>query len=266
MSIELGDPEDVVAELRALVAEHPYRERLRLHLMRALHVADRTAEALDCYADVRRGLAEDLGLEPCAELQQLQRRILDGRPAAPRTEAWRRPPQPPAQLPPAPHLIGREDELTELDGLLDPGRATLRVLTGGVGTGKTALALAWAHRAAGHFPDGLLFARLRGCATRAGAGGRGAAPVPHRAGRAVLGISRQGGRQQLNQPLGGDWPAGISARMPNRHCPRGQVSGSTTPASSTSSGPSSRISTSRHSWPPTLATSADSHPAPPHPH
>ena len=65
-----------VAGLRALVAEHPLRERPRLQLMTALHAAGRTAEALDVYADARRVLAEELGLDPGERLRTLQERIL----------------------------------------------------------------------------------------------------------------------------------------------------------------------------------------------
>jgi len=171
VSLELGGDDGLVGELRALVAAHPYRERLRLHLMLALHRSGRTAEALDTYADTRRRLADELGLEPCAELRQVQRGILDDRPAAPAHEPHRvalpaaadeRQVRRPAQLPPAPRLVGRDRTLDTLDALIDGGRATLGVVSGSAGTGKTAVALAWAHRSAGHFPDGLLFARLHG--------------------------------------------------------------------------------------------------------
>ena len=65
-----------VAGLRALVAEHPLRERPRVLLMTALHRAGRTAEALDVYADARRVLAEELGLDPGERLRALHERIL----------------------------------------------------------------------------------------------------------------------------------------------------------------------------------------------
>ena len=71
-----GHERDVVPELRALIAEHPFRERLRAQLMRALFAAGRQTEALDVYRETRTLLDEELGLEPGAELRDLERRIL----------------------------------------------------------------------------------------------------------------------------------------------------------------------------------------------
>jgi YVTN family beta-propeller protein len=72
----LGRHAEVVAEIEALVAVHPLRERLRGQLMRALYGSGRQAEALSAYADARRSLVDDLGLEPGPELQELERAIL----------------------------------------------------------------------------------------------------------------------------------------------------------------------------------------------
>src|SRR6185312_4434567 len=66
----------LVAELEALVAEHPYRERLRALLMLALYRAGRQADALAVFQDGRRILGEELGLEPSHELRQLESAIL----------------------------------------------------------------------------------------------------------------------------------------------------------------------------------------------
>ena len=71
-----GKNADVIAELRSLVGAHPFRERLRGQLMQALYRCDRQAEALDVYADLRAQLVDELGLEPSATLQELQRAIL----------------------------------------------------------------------------------------------------------------------------------------------------------------------------------------------
>jgi DNA-binding SARP family transcriptional activator len=69
----------VLPELSRLVAEHPYHERLRAHLMTALCMSGRAAEALAAYRDARRRLVQDLGVEPSVELQSLHRQILSGR-------------------------------------------------------------------------------------------------------------------------------------------------------------------------------------------
>ncbi|MFL5932345.1 MAG: BTAD domain-containing putative transcriptional regulator [Gaiellaceae bacterium] len=71
-----GREREVVGELRALVAEHPFRERLCGQLMRALYAAGRQAEALEVYREARTLLDEELGLEPGAELRDLERRML----------------------------------------------------------------------------------------------------------------------------------------------------------------------------------------------
>jgi DNA-binding SARP family transcriptional activator/DNA-binding beta-propeller fold protein YncE len=79
--LELGRHADVVPELETLVRQHPVRERLRAQLMLALYRSGRQVEALAVYQDVRRELVEELGLEPAAELQTLERQILTHDPA-----------------------------------------------------------------------------------------------------------------------------------------------------------------------------------------
>jgi DNA-binding SARP family transcriptional activator len=71
-----GRHADVVAELEALVARYPLRERLRCQLMLALYRSARQAEALDAYRVARRVLSDELGLDPSQELQELERSIL----------------------------------------------------------------------------------------------------------------------------------------------------------------------------------------------
>jgi tetratricopeptide (TPR) repeat protein len=74
-------------------------------------------------------------------------------------------PVPPRRLPaPVPAFVGRRDQLAALsDALCRPASpATVAVISGSPGVGKTALALRWAHDAAGRFPDGQLYVDLRG--------------------------------------------------------------------------------------------------------
>jgi DNA-binding SARP family transcriptional activator/streptogramin lyase len=74
--LQLGEAARVIPELEVLVDEHPLRERLRALLMLALYRAGRQADALECFAETRRRLVDELGIEPSPELRDLQRRIL----------------------------------------------------------------------------------------------------------------------------------------------------------------------------------------------
>ena len=74
--LALGWHERALGELNVLVREHPLRERLRAQQMLALYRADRQADALDAYAEARRTLVDDLGIEPSEALQRLQQAIL----------------------------------------------------------------------------------------------------------------------------------------------------------------------------------------------
>jgi len=74
--LELGRHDKLCGELEALVAEQPLRERLRMSLMKALYRSGRQAEALETYQDARRALVDELGIEPSAALQELERSIL----------------------------------------------------------------------------------------------------------------------------------------------------------------------------------------------
>ena len=74
--LRMGRSGELVAELEALVREHPLRERLRGQLMTALYRSGRQAEALETYQDLRRRLAEELGLDPGPALQRLEGAIL----------------------------------------------------------------------------------------------------------------------------------------------------------------------------------------------
>src|SRR5947208_2996923 len=89
-------PAAAATSLQTLIAEHPLREHLRRHLMVALYRAGRQADALEAYRAAREAL-DGLGLEPSAELQQLERAILNQDPelapaARARTAERSRPP------------------------------------------------------------------------------------------------------------------------------------------------------------------------------
>jgi len=74
--LALARHEQALGELGVLVREHPLRERLRAQQMLALYRAGRQADALEAYAEARRTLVDDLGIEPSEALQRLQQAIL----------------------------------------------------------------------------------------------------------------------------------------------------------------------------------------------
>ena len=83
LALELGlGHHEVTAELRTLVDRHPLREPLVGLLIVALHEMGRRAEALDAYRALRTRLAEELGLDPSPDLQQVQNAILRAGPDA----------------------------------------------------------------------------------------------------------------------------------------------------------------------------------------
>ncbi|MFC4112486.1 BTAD domain-containing putative transcriptional regulator [Nonomuraea zeae] len=147
----LGEHGLLAAELTDLVAGHPLRERLRAVHLRALYRAGRQSEALAGYGDLRRRLADELGVDPGPELVALHQAILEQDPAL-------EPPARPRTNLPAPltRLVGREAAVAEVRSLLRANR--LVTLTGPGGVGKTRLALAAATPSAGH-PDAALSLR-----------------------------------------------------------------------------------------------------------
>ncbi|WP_282694263.1 AfsR/SARP family transcriptional regulator [Streptomyces sp. CC208A] len=78
LELALGRHADVIGELMALAATHPFREQLHGQLMLALHRAGRTAEALAAYRRIRLTLVDQLGIEPGPQLSDLERSILLG--------------------------------------------------------------------------------------------------------------------------------------------------------------------------------------------
>jgi predicted ATPase/DNA-binding SARP family transcriptional activator len=137
--LQVGRHDQLVAELEALAAEHPYRERLRAQLMLALVRSGRQAEALDAFRAARRALVDGLGVEPARELHHLHAAILR------QDESLNPPPiatEPATRLPvPARPLVGRALELAAITALVREAGSRLVTITGTGGTGKTRLAL-----------------------------------------------------------------------------------------------------------------------------
>jgi DNA-binding SARP family transcriptional activator/tetratricopeptide (TPR) repeat protein len=165
--LRLGRHDRIVAELIDVTAEHPLRERFWAQMMTALHRAGRRADALAAYHSARRHLADELGVDPGEELTRVHATVLGGL-RSPDTGSVLLP-SVPRQLPAAvSSFAGRTGAVSRLDTLLPAGEwdgdgpATVMVISGTAGVGKTALALHWARRVAHRFPDGQLWADLRG--------------------------------------------------------------------------------------------------------
>ncbi|MEU4323761.1 AfsR/SARP family transcriptional regulator [Nonomuraea dietziae] len=150
--MERGEYGEAVTLLRALCAEHPFREDLWGQLMLALHGSGRQAEALACYTEIRRQLVAELGVEPGAELREVQATVLAGTP--PSQRVWT-----PRQLPPdLPDFVGRRQALALLTRQGDGrGPFPVAVISGPPGSGKSALAVRGAHALADAFPAGQLY-------------------------------------------------------------------------------------------------------------
>lgn len=155
--IELGRHREVLADLERLTAEHPYQEELRALQMLALYRSGRQAEALRAFQATRQTLAEDLGIDPSTDLQDLEQRILDQDPSlgAPSDTGSLKHRALPLR---GSDLVGRETDIVTVIGLL--GDSPLVTLTGVGGCGKTRLAIEAAHRATGGYPGGVFFVDL----------------------------------------------------------------------------------------------------------
>ncbi|MCX5398382.1 BTAD domain-containing putative transcriptional regulator [Streptomyces sp. NBC_00102] len=198
---ELGEHHRAAAVLRAEASAHPLRESLAAALILALYRAGRQSEALDWFHRTRRLLADELGIDPGRELADAYALILRGdpgpgaapgrtvppgpagdtatEPGMPEGPGTAIPVPPAAPFPPAtathpaaPHptdllpraprgFHGRTAELAALTRAA-AGEAPVCLVTGPAGVGKTSLALQWAHHNPAAFPDGRLFADLRG--------------------------------------------------------------------------------------------------------
>lgn len=138
-----GEHRTLVAELTARTTERPLDERLAGQLMRALIGADRRPDALAYYSRLKHRLADELGLDPGPALRDLHASLAQ------------RPQWSPRRLPASPQgFTGREAELAALED------GPIVTITGPAGTGKTWLALHWAHAHAADYPDGQLFVDL----------------------------------------------------------------------------------------------------------
>ncbi len=165
--LRLGAGEAAIPALEQSVRADGLQEPMIALLMRCLHQAGRVAEALSVYQHAQDRLDEELGIAPGPMLREALAAVAagpgeytPGRRAEPpaRTVRGCALPRPPAGF------VGRAEESRWLDRECGPDRTGggLAVVVGPAGAGKSATVIRWAHAVAAGFPDGHLFADLRG--------------------------------------------------------------------------------------------------------
>lgn len=170
LELKLGAAEEILAEVADLVERYPHHEQFRGHLMTALARTGRRADALAVFRRGRAMLAEELGIEPGAELVELHRRILNGdvtlllTTVEPRDEPRRAARCLPRDIA---DFAGRADAFASIVAALSDARHAVLAIDGMAGTGKTTLAVRAAHAVSPRFPDGQLYLDLRGHSDRA---------------------------------------------------------------------------------------------------
>ncbi len=167
-ALSVGRSRTVLAALREIAALYPLVEPLQARLMLALAASGYQAEALSTYRRISARLADELGIDPGAELRAAHQRVVrqqvGQQPTAqrPTPKAAASPVVLPAQLPPdLPMFTGRRCELSRLNSLLD-STMLICAIDGIAGIGKTTFAVHWAHQLAERYPDGQLYVDLRG--------------------------------------------------------------------------------------------------------
>lgn len=164
-------PAELAPELRALVSEHPLRERFWCQLILALYHSGHTAEAAAAYHEVRTLYLTRLGIRPGHELETLYRRLFP-RIAAPTgagpLSGWRTR----THLPQISGWHGGPSDVAceVVAALTQPASDTalpIVCLVGPPCPGRAAEAIALAHRLRSAFPDGQWYIRLTDDAGRA---------------------------------------------------------------------------------------------------
>ncbi|WSU86866.1 tetratricopeptide repeat protein (plasmid) [Streptomyces globisporus] len=185
--VDAGQYREVLPELLEIVGQNPFHEELRGTLMLALYRADQQAAALSSYAQVRKLLANELGVNPGLHLQSLYLRILNADPKlllerdaqhyqlttlsgdnsqSNESPAEARGVSSSAQLPrPLSSFVGRHNQLVKARSYVKAEHANsviVMAIAGAAGVGKSAFAIRLAHELAPMYPDGQFHLNLRG--------------------------------------------------------------------------------------------------------
>ncbi|MEV4629661.1 BTAD domain-containing putative transcriptional regulator [Micromonospora sp. NPDC049523] len=180
-ALRSGRAADLVAGIQRIAERAPLDEPLQARLILLLGASGQQAQALALFVRVRTALADDLGIDPGAELRAAYEAVLrqqHGTGTA--SDGERRPDKTPmgaagsprlvrpAQLPPdLSTFVGRKGELARALSLMpeedtEPPTVVISAISGMAGAGKTTLAVRWAHRVIASYPDGQLYLNLHG--------------------------------------------------------------------------------------------------------
>ena len=168
LDLAAGRHGELVGDLNEWAVRYPLRESLWVRLLVTLDRCGRRADALERYEQIRRRVADELGVDPSPELRQVYADLLVDHPVtAGSTPAEEQQPTTPLTLPqqlPAspPAFTGRTAELAQFDNIADSSAVVITAIDGMAGVGKTALAVHAARQVAGRYPDGQLFLDLHG--------------------------------------------------------------------------------------------------------
>lgn len=172
--LDVGEAAIALPAIQALIDDHPYRDRPRALLVRALAESGRRTDALRAFQTYRTLLLDEIGTEPSSALAALDRAVASAPTTTPEFgpftghPAWTRTRSRAAavatshttpDLPvPVSSFVGRVDEVETISGLINSNR--LVTLTGAGGCGKTRLALAVAEATTVHHPAGTCWVGL----------------------------------------------------------------------------------------------------------
>lgn len=130
--IALGRAKEAISLLEPLIEAYPFRENAVAQQMLALYQGGRQADALRCYNDLRRGLGDELGLEPGPRLRSLEVDLLQQNPLLDAVDDGRGVSTLQEQL-----FVGRDVEQQRITSALKSGRHL--TILGPAGSGKSTL-------------------------------------------------------------------------------------------------------------------------------
>jgi predicted ATPase/DNA-binding SARP family transcriptional activator len=154
--LEQGRHVEVLADLEALAAHEPLRERPQALLMLALHRSGRRPDALAVFDRFRRALAGELGIDPSAALRELHDAVVTDEVPAPASVTTHSVAVPPSDQPVAPprparagemprfssSFVGRDEFVDAIVERLDGERLVTLLGTGGIGKTRVAVEVA----------------------------------------------------------------------------------------------------------------------------